>query len=81
MELIEKVIKKVEEYAEEQAYDAAMEGAMNDGGRSRTLDSIKFYRCGLDNQIPVEWEGFIKEINREEDPEYKYYLKLKEKFE
>lgn len=60
---------------------AALGGSMDDGGATKMRDLANAYQSGLNRTVPDFLIPFIKEINRETDPEYQKYLKLKKKFE
>ena len=60
---------------------AALSGEWGDGGASRVLEQISIYKAGQYNQLPPEWEGHLKEFNKENDPDYLVYLELKKKFD
>lgn len=74
-------MKRVLEEADEIKLCAAQNGEWGDGGAHVLKEQVKFYIHGRKNELPPEWEGYSKQINREEDPDYKLYLILKEKFE
>lgn len=78
---IEKLYPLVEAEARRLRDIAAYSGAMNDGGASIILTQLKFYKYGRDYVIPPEWNDLVKQYERENDPEYQDYLRLKEKFE
>ena len=67
--------------AEQMRTDAAMGGEMGDGGASRLEEQVKFYKQGWEGHFPNEWETYRRQYNRENDPEYETYLRLKDKFE
>jgi hypothetical protein len=60
--------------------NAAYGGAMNDGGASQIENEVEVYRAALERKTPPCWEGFLREFNRQHDPEYETYLRLQQKF-
>lgn len=60
--------------------DAALGGSMHDGGASLLREQIYCYKAGIEGKIPKSWDKYIKEYNRQTDPEYAQYLELKKKF-
>jgi hypothetical protein len=60
---------------------AALGGSMDDGGATKMRDLAIAYQAGLNRTVPDFLTPFIKEINRETDPEYRKYLELKNRFE
>ena len=75
------VVKLVLKDAEKKREDYALSGATNDGGARHIEELVDFYRMGYDRIFPPAWEKYAKQYKRENDPEYKHYLKLKERFE
>ena len=73
---IEELIKAVKIEAKNRADNAAYNGERHDGGSSTLLNQVKYYEMGMKGEYPEEWERF----NRHIDPEYKDYLRLKNKF-
>lgn len=78
---IDKIMDKVLENAEKVRMDAAYGGHHHDGGASDMETQVLFYKYGETGVVPPEWETYVKQVNREEDPDYEVYLKLKDKFE
>jgi len=74
---IEAIISKVLQDAHQKKEGAAYNGSHGDGGASRLEEQVKFYRYGQKNIMPSEWGKYEKEI----DPEYNEYMRLKKKFE
>lgn len=77
---IYKVISKVKERADRYGEEAAYGGRFDDGGKSRIEEQIRFYKLGMEGEIPEEWEKEYKGVLKESDPEYLEYLRLKRKF-
>ncbi|MGE7305755.1 hypothetical protein ACQKJG_18200 [Priestia megaterium] len=79
-EFIVAVIKKVEEYAFELEEEAA--GANDvDPEAEKLRIAIEYYKYGLTREIPVAWYGKMLDVEKEVDPEYKDYLRMRKKFE
>ena len=74
---IEDLIKAVRIEAHEREQNAAYGGRMDDGGSGSLLKEVEFYEKGLRREYPKEWERYSKHI----DPEYKEYMRLKNKFD
>lgn len=79
--IVAKAISKLREEADDVERNAAYGGAMHDGGASRMRAEVIAYEAGLKRTIPPFLEPFVKQIEREEDPEYSKFLELKRKFE
>lgn len=73
---IEDLIALVLKDAHIREENAGYSGQMHDGGAERLRDQVKFFRYGLTNTQPPEWENYKVQL----DPEYQTYLKLKSKF-
>jgi len=78
---IEKVMSLILKDADQKQDDAGRGGMMHDGGASRLREQVLFYKAGLNNTIPKEWEEYSKKSKRISDPEYSEYVRLKNKFE
>lgn len=81
VELVRKALVKYRIAADDVERNAAYGGAMHDGGASRMRAEAIAYEDGLERTIPSFLEPFIKEVNRQEDPDYAKFLELKKKFE
>lgn len=79
--IIAKAISKFHEAADKIEKDCAYSGTMHDGGASRMRSEVIAYEAGLRRIIPSFLEPFVKQIEKEEDPEYSKFLELKRKFE
>jgi hypothetical protein len=75
--LIDFIIKK----AEQEKENAAFSGCWSDGGYQSTLDEISIWKAGLEGKVPKEWSAYVRAFRRETDPEYKDYIRLKDKFD
>lgn len=56
---IEQIMDFVLKGAENAREDAGYGGRWDDGGASRLEDQVKFYKMGMKNEIPKDWERFI----------------------
>jgi len=72
----DRITALVEKRAKEVADNAAFGGCMHDGGASSLREQIEFFNCGRRRVIPSGWAQYEKQI----DPEYTEYLRLKQKF-
>ncbi len=67
--------------------NAGYGGFHHDGGAREMIDSAETFQAGvhfgmkLSTKLPDGCYEYIKKKRAEEDPEYKKYLELKEKFE
>jgi len=75
------VIALVRKDAEKRKIDAAYGGEYNDGGASQILRELEAFEAGLRGQIPSQWREFSVLVDREADPEYTEYERLRKKFE
>lgn len=60
---------------------AAFGGSMGYDGASRLEALTNSWEAGLKRLVPDELQGHLAEFERENDPEWKEYNRLKEKFE
>ena len=71
-----------------EAYDrretAGCNGEYGDRGASALEAEVSAFLCGIDNRWPAHWlpkvEAMVKTMEREADPEYETYMRLKTKF-
>jgi hypothetical protein len=77
---IEAVIALVLADAHDSREAAGMGGRWDDGGASRLEEQVKFFRYGISRCMPPEWEKYARQVENNADPEYKTYLRLKDKF-
>lgn len=75
--LIAFVLKKVDERRE----GARLSGGMGDNYARELEIQVECFRAGLNGEVPLAWGTWNKEFLKSQDPEYKMYLSLKEKFE
>lgn len=80
-DVIDKALEKYRNSADSAEQSAAYNGSMHDGGAGLMRAQAIAYEDGLDGKIPSFLMPFIKQINREEDPDYRKYLELKGRFE
>ena len=69
-ELLNKITPKVKANAEEARLYADQAGSFHDGGASTIEGNLEIYIKGFNKEIPGDWEEFIKEIQKEQDPEF-----------
>lgn len=60
--------------------NAAFNGAMDDGGAGTLHSLANVYEAGLRQEVPTELAHYYKQAEKESDPEYETYLRLKNKF-
>ena len=82
---LDAVADHVRMIAAQKASGAAMEGAMHDGGASEMKENharwLDGYLCGAGmRDESTFYHSIIEDIERKNDPEYKRYLELKQKF-
>ncbi|MEL6102914.1 MAG: hypothetical protein AAFR68_16585 [Pseudomonadota bacterium] len=75
------IMERVEMTAQEIADNAGFSGADHDGGASEMRHGVRMFRMGMNRQLPSEWVPLLRQMQRESDPEYGEYMRLKEKFE
>lgn len=73
---IKQIIEVIKEEAHERKMGAAFNGERSDGGASILENQIRFYLLGQKGEVPPEWKKYEHKI----DPEYREYMRLKEKF-
>lgn len=62
---IETVLQAVLKDAEKRQSDAGYSGSMSDGGSGKLYDQVRFYRLGMANELPVEWNKYKEAIQLE----------------
>ena len=80
-EYINKLVAKIKEDAERNKEIAGMSGAHHDGGYGVTMKTVNAFLSGRAGEIPEEWLSYARELDKELDPEYAEYMRLKKKFE
>jgi hypothetical protein len=73
---INRIIDRVLAKADENERNAGYGGLQHDNGASQMREQVHFYNMGAAGVLPEEWKKFEKEL----DPEYKEYERLKKKF-
>jgi hypothetical protein len=66
--------------AEKNREIAGQQGQMHDGGYKELSDQISIYLAGIMKVFPEEWKNHLPEYKKDNDPEYKEYLRLMKKF-
>lgn len=80
-QLINRVIELVLDDAKSRREEAGFGGRWDDGGARSLEDQVKLYRYGQQNALPPEWKQYAEQAQRQVDPEYAEYVRLKGKFE
>jgi hypothetical protein len=89
--LVAQTINQVKKTAESDKHRAALNGEWSDGGYAGIMRDIRFFTDGRAGTIPQEWRSVYnklksdyintRELQRvQDDPEYKKFLELKDKF-
>lgn len=60
--------------------NAAYGGAMNDGGGGALIAQAEAFVAGLSQRLPSGWEKYARQAERQADPEYATYQRLRVKF-
>lgn len=85
--VLDAIVKHKIDEAAEDAYNAGMGGYHHDGGARASIQQLKIFLQGVQYGETRDTEnlGYYLELhetlNRENDPEYKEYLRLKALFE
>lgn len=66
--------------ADEDREIAAMSGEHGARGAQTLLDQIEIWTAGSEKKIPSQWKRHAQKFNRENDPDYATFQKLKKKF-
>lgn len=80
-DLIAFIVDAVSKESDDKERTALISGAAGDGGASRMRDKLRYWTAGLRNEVPDEYQEIVRQFEKEQDPEYAQYLKLKKKFE
>jgi hypothetical protein len=83
MNVIKEIEKAITESAQKLRDDAGYGGRMDDGGASHKLELLKYWLDGINyarNGTTVVYNTLIKNLEQEQDPEYKEWKRLNEKF-
>lgn len=75
-----KFIDCLKKIANEKNAISAESGRMDDGGYKEIFDQIDVFLSGVSMSMPVAWVKYINDYEKEYDPDYQTYLKLKKKF-
>ena len=78
---INEIVALILKDADKRESDAGMGGYSHDGGASKLREQVNFYLIGLREGFPDCWLNYKEQFEKEIDPEYAQYLKLKKKFE
>ena len=85
----QKLVKYIEttvlQSAKQTRDDAGYAGRYDDGGASIKENNLKYWLMGINGQIPDGYSTMVRAYNRQQlidnDPEYREYLRLQEKFQ
>lgn len=78
---VHRVVKFMRAKAQLYRDNAGYSGAMHDGGAARLEEAIEAFLHGYFRKSwPQKWFKDIEEMSKNDDPEYKEYLRLKDKF-
>lgn len=75
-QFLEFLVDKVKELE----MNAGYSGAMHDGGSRDLNNQIECYIHGQHSELPTLWKTYYDEFKVKNDPEYKLYQRLKQKF-
>ena len=73
---MELIMKEVLRQASDAQLNASLNGSRHDGGASELREQVKFYRAGMNMEMPREWDVFVLKT----DPDYEKWKKLNKKF-
>lgn len=67
-------------------YDAGMDGRRDDGGASMMEEKFDYWLDGVkfalsEHSYTEKYKHIVNKLSKESDPEYKEYLRMKNKFE
>lgn len=84
MRIIEEIEKAVKESARQAREDAGYGGRHDDGGASHKMQLLEYWLDGISyagtGKTKV-YASLLKTLEKEQDPEYAEFKRLKEKFE
>lgn len=81
VEYVDAIITLVLKEVDEREKAAGYSGSWSDNGSQYTRDMVEYYRMGQAGMIPPEWEKFVNQVKKNEDPEYQEFLRLQKKFQ
>jgi hypothetical protein len=73
---MQKLMDLISMEAKNRRESAGYNGRMDDGGASVLEAQVRFYKLGMEGKFPDEWQEFEKQL----DPEYQEYIRLRRKF-
>ena len=80
LEDIKGFVDFVRKVAAQKRMDAAYGGFHSDHGASELETRLECWVNGIDGAIPKVLQSYYDEFQRDQDPEYKEYLRLQKKF-
>jgi len=80
IETLLKLSKRMREIAHQKREDAGYSGSWGDNGARALEETCDAFEAGLQGKCPDAWKEELAKMQRENDPEYKEFLRLKQKF-
>ncbi len=74
------IISWVKKEAKNRRDNAGYAGSWDDGGANILLREIEAYQAGMAGTVPPSWETIIAKRAQEQDPEFREYVRLANKF-
>lgn len=74
------IAEKAKQDAERMKNDAGFGGRMDDGGAKRLTEIVDAWVSGLNSKVPEELQRYQEIVQREADPDWDEYQRLKRKF-
>lgn len=82
--LVDFIRENIKNQARQLAENASFSGEMGDGGASRLEDKLAYWIDGIQfasTGKTIVFSTLVDQFNKERDPEYNEYLRLKARFE
>jgi hypothetical protein len=79
-ELFDRIANLANADAEAKKLNAAYGGEKSDGGAGRIRELLDAWLAGRLGEVPKAFAGYKTQAERELDPDWETYLRLKEKF-
>jgi hypothetical protein len=84
MKMLEKAIYLYKNHYKEKKEDAAYSGSYGDGGYGLAINYINIFNAGIEyaknGTIPQFLKEYFEAAEKQADPEYQEYIRLKNKF-
>lgn len=81
MDKLDQLCLRLLKHANDLQNDAGHAGAMTDYGAQNLRDQVSVFQAGRRGEVPEKWQLYAEMMDRETDPEYAEYQRLKKKFE